>query len=71
MGWMMMIWSVVSAGLIVWLIGADAVEAPVHGCWDPDDDGDRCGCCRHDLVTHERPGAACSQCPCPSFRAAG
>jgi hypothetical protein len=72
MGWMMVIWSVLSAGLIVWLVEEDAADAAVHGSWEPDDDG-RCACCRHDRVAHEDtgPGRTCSQCPCPGFRASG
>jgi hypothetical protein len=66
---MMIIWSVVSAALIVWFTEAD-------DGWSADwqrDDADRCACCRHDLVAHEHadPRTDCSQCPCPGFRPAG
>ncbi len=69
MGWLMVIWSVVTAGLVVWLADAeDVVHAP-WGWADPT----CCACCRHDLIAHEHVDDAtdCSQCPCPGFRAPG
>ena len=69
-GWMMVIWSVVAAGLVFWFVDAEDV---VHGACPPADDDDRCTSCRHDLVAHEHaePRSDCSQCPCPGFRASG
>jgi hypothetical protein len=70
MGWLMVVWSVVTAALVVWL--ADA-EDLVHRPWGWEDDPTRCACCRHDLIAHEHGDAAsgCSQCPCPAFRPPG
>jgi hypothetical protein len=70
MGWLMMIWSVVTAGLVVWF--ADA-EDDVHAAWGWGDDPTSCTCCRHDLIAHEHADARteCSQCPCPGFRPSG
>jgi hypothetical protein len=70
MGWMMVVWSVVTAALVVWLSDA---EDEVHVAWGWDEDPTRCGCCRHDLVAHGHadPEAGCSQCPCPRFRPPG
>ena len=67
MGWLMVVWSVVTAALVVWL--ADA-EDLVHRPWGWEADPTHCACCRHDLIAHERggPAAGCSQCPCPAFR---
>ena len=67
MGWLMVIWSVGTAALVVWL--ADA-EDLVHRPEDRDEDPTRCACCRHDLVAHEHVDltSECSQCPCPAFR---
>jgi len=70
MGWLMVIWSVVTAGLVVWLADADDL---VRAAWGWDEDSTRCACCRHDLVAHEHTEqrSDCSQFPCPAFRPPG
>ena len=66
----MVIWSVVTAALVVWL--ADADDA-VHQPWGESEDPTRCACCRHDVVAHEHSDEAieCTQCPCQGFRPPG
>ena len=67
MAWVMVAWSIVTAGLIVWL--ADAQDL-LGGCRRQDRDDTSCACCRHDRVAHDPagPGAACTQCPCGGYR---
>jgi hypothetical protein len=69
MNWIvvLIIWAVMSAGLVLWFGKAlAAFEAP-HG---PRRDTTACACCRHDAVAHEHgePGDRCTQCPCDGFR---
>ena len=64
MAWVMVAWSIVTAGLIVWL--ADAQDL-LGGCRRQDRDDTSCACCRHDRLAHG-PDAACTQCPCEGYR---
>jgi hypothetical protein len=66
----MLVWSVVSAGLVVWLAEAEDV---VHAAWGWGEDLTRCACCRHDVIAHAHADGAtgCSQCPCGDFRSPG
>ena len=62
MAWVMVAWSIVTAGLIVWL--ADAQDL-LGRCGGQDRDATSCASCRHDRVAHDPagPGTACTQCP--------
>ena len=70
MAWVLMAWSIVSAGLIVWL--ADAQDV-LEGTGGHGRDGTSCACCRHDRIAHDPdgPGTACTQCPCEDYRPTG
>jgi hypothetical protein len=67
MAWVMVAWSIVTAGLIVWL--ADAQDL-LGECCGPGRDATSCACCRHDRVAHgpAGQGSACTQCPCEGYR---
>ena len=65
--WVLMAWSILATGLIVWL--ADAQDL-LEGRGGQGRDRTSCACCRHDRIAHDpdRPDGACTQCPCESYR---
>jgi hypothetical protein len=70
MAWVLVTWSVLTVGLIVWLADAQAV---VSGSRRRERDETCCSSCRHDRIAHEPAdhGTRCTQCPCPGFRPPG
>ena len=70
MAWVLVAWSIVTAGLIVWLTDAQDL---LEGGRGQGRDTTSCACCRHDEVAHDPAGAgtACTQCPCEGYRSPG